>query len=92
MTVFACHVSSPSETRPGRVRPLTNIARATLSLSKGGGHGAARVRTAPPHPRRAQLYMVESTLPTCALPTGMPFESSASPSTSQPPAEPKLTQ
>ena len=23
------------ETRPGRVRPLTNIARATLSLSKG---------------------------------------------------------
>ena len=39
-----------------------------------------------------QLYMVESTLPTLSLPTGMPLESSASPSTSQPPAEPKLTQ
>ena len=81
------------------MRPLGKHprARATQSLEWSTRRACAPAHVPAPRPAaapstRAQLYMVESTLPTCALPTGMPLESSASPSTSQPPAEPKLTQ
>ena len=101
-------IALPAESKSGEIKrqqlaALTN--RKALSAKRNlsypewcmrrapcGALDARASSTSPVSHIASQRYMVESTLPTLSLPTGMPLESSASPSTSQPPAEPKLTQ